>query len=128
MELADLSAQKNSEFGITGYLLYLDGLFVQYFEGDESPVEQLMHNIRHDGRHEVLQEAGESRLVVRRFPTWFMRWLHQEELAQVKLARDLALLLQSRKQMESTIWEARLWLTVERIVALDQKLKKSKDT
>lgn len=125
-ELAEFSAHMNAKFGITGYLVYLDGRFVQYFEGAKSPVEQLMSNIRNDERHEILQETGEAHLVTRRFPTWFMRWLHHEELAQVKLERDLATLLLSRKEMETTIWEARLWLTVERVLALDHKLKKNK--
>ena len=65
-ELAELclaSARKNQTLGITGFLLHMDGLFLQVLEGDRAVVEPLFETIRRDCRHgnvEILLCAEDS--------------------------------------------------------------------
>lgn len=122
-ELTDDSVVKNREFGITGYLVYLEGNFVQYIEGPPEPLADLRRNICRDDRHEVLQHTGEDNIMHRRFPDWFMRWVTEDDFASVSLENDLAAILQKREELAPGIWEIKIWLTMERIINLDRRLR-----
>lgn len=118
--LQELSVQRNKEHGITGYLSYLGDKFVQYIEGPPHEVTQLMANIRADDRHRVIAESSEARLVLRRFPQWFMRRLDDEDLRKLKHDQILADILANEQNEEPGRREAALWLMVERVVALER--------
>lgn len=65
MELLQSSVQRNQQAGITGLLLYKDGLFMQALEGEKPAVQTLFQKISHDPRHRniipLIQEPIEHR-------------------------------------------------------------------
>lgn len=71
-ELAVRSAIKNGRLGITGYLYYEKGLFLQYIEGEGEELEMLYCTIASDARHRVTGFITED-LDRRRFPNWSMK-------------------------------------------------------
>ena len=83
--LAAEAAALNFDRGITGYLYFEKDRFVQYIEGDDDTVDELMEVIGRDTRHRVLHSVVEDDLGERRFPSWHMRQLRRKELMEVKL-------------------------------------------
>ena len=75
LELADNSAARNEPLGITGYLYYRDGHFIQYLEGEQKAVEELMARIASDPRHTILSEVPLPPQPSAIFPHWYMRFL-----------------------------------------------------
>lgn len=75
LALCDQSSDANFSLGITGYLYFRKGKFLQYLEGDEHVVNALMEQIEKDERHQVTQVIYDEALSQRRFPTWSMRLL-----------------------------------------------------
>jgi FAD-dependent sensor of blue light len=73
--LAQISTDMNEKHGITGYLYYSGTQFIQYIEGEEHALEQLMSNIRSDLRHKVNAEIIYRDLAARYFPSWRMKVL-----------------------------------------------------
>jgi hypothetical protein len=74
-ELLDHSRRSNAANGITGALVYAEGIFLQILEGDKDLLNDLMSKIRQDVRHEnviVLQE-GEVPAAV--FGGWKMAYV-----------------------------------------------------
>ena len=88
MALESLAAQAaalNFDRGITGYMYFENNRFVQYIEGDEDTIDELMEVISRDKRHRVLHAVVEDDIEERRFPSWHMRQLRSKELREVKL-------------------------------------------
>lgn len=55
-ELLNLSAENNKHYGIKGLLLYAEGNFFQYIEGEKNNIMNLWDNIKQDTRHyDVMQ-------------------------------------------------------------------------
>ena len=75
MDLADRSAEKNEKRGISGYLYFRNNLFLQYLEGEQQTVENLMSKISQDPRHKVLTSVTLPDISERIFPHWYMRFL-----------------------------------------------------
>lgn len=76
-ELVALSNQAtiaNDIHKITGYLWYHQKRFIQYIEGQEQAVDQLMENISTDNRHIVRHYISED-IQQRRFASWSMNHL-----------------------------------------------------
>ena len=49
------SRKNNAEFGITGALCFLDGVYCQYLEGEKISLENLYQILLADPRHESLK-------------------------------------------------------------------------
>lgn len=62
----------NKALGITGVLLITEDQFLQYMEGSEESVTQLLNKIKLDSRHKSLKILSEGTLPERVFPTWQM--------------------------------------------------------
>ena len=73
-----VSRARNSLAGITGLLLYRDGIFMQCLEGDEMAVRQTYARIQRDPRHNRLLHLIEERTEERRFPDWAMEFRRPE--------------------------------------------------
>lgn len=71
-EILESSRQHNAEKNITGCLLYSDGIFVQYLEGNRRDLEELYNKIKTDERHSDVKEITVGPLHERLFPTWAM--------------------------------------------------------
>ncbi len=71
--LEQLAIEKNRDHGITGFLNFNDGSFMQYIEGQKEPLDQLMTNISADATHEVTHLIKFDSRNERLFPDWAMR-------------------------------------------------------
>ena len=65
----------NQACGVTGALVYVDGVFFQILEGDEAVVRKLMANIASDSRHKAVKVCHEAQVDARAFESWNMAYL-----------------------------------------------------
>lgn len=72
--LAD-SRVRNRAFGITGVLVFVDGVFLQVLEGDELDVVELMGRIERDPRHHDVHVFVREATEVRAFSSWSMAYV-----------------------------------------------------
>ena|ERR1700742_3202055 len=66
------SRRLNALNGITGVLLYCDGNFMQYFEGDEDAVAATFERIRASESHYQINELMNQPIRAREFADWAM--------------------------------------------------------
>jgi hypothetical protein len=75
LEILELSRKNNARHGITGILLYHDGNFMQYIEGEEHEIKHLYYDIiAKDPRHQqllVIDEGEHSEKVFEGFAMSF---------------------------------------------------------
>jgi hypothetical protein len=60
---------------VTGALVYVDGVFFQILEGEETVLRNLMANIASDTRHHSVKVFYEAQVDVRAFESWTMAYL-----------------------------------------------------
>ncbi|MFM9429117.1 hypothetical protein RCH10_005613, partial [Variovorax sp. GrIS 2.14] len=65
----------NPGLGVTGVLGFLDGVYLQYLEGEEAVVEELFARIQADIRHADVTRLEWRTLPRRAFPDWSMHLL-----------------------------------------------------
>lgn len=71
-ELLQEARNFNADHGLTGMLLYLDGVFVQVLEGSQEAVRSLYKKIERDPRHYGPEVYYEGEASAREFPEWTM--------------------------------------------------------
>ena len=71
-ELLRRSRAANDAAGLTGLLLYRDGRFIQFLEGEEPAVRQLVGRIAADRRHGRIRTLLEDDIDRRQFAEWTM--------------------------------------------------------
>lgn len=74
-DIVQKSALRNVERGITGFLFFLDGLFIQYIEGPDAALDDLLHDLARDSRHHSIEILGRRECEQRSFPNWKMKRL-----------------------------------------------------
>lgn len=81
LELADFEKMlgdfrvRNRARGITGVLLFINGVFVQVLEGDNDRVLSLLRSLERDPRHHDLKVFYRSFVDERSFDSWSMAYL-----------------------------------------------------
>lgn len=88
-ELSQKASLKNARLGITGYLCYDHGVFLQYLEGERQRLLDLMVQIEKDPRHDVINKVALGEQDVRVFPDWNMHYLNRNDLRRVDLEHVL---------------------------------------
>ena len=71
-DLLSVARRNNRAAGVTGMLLYLDGNFIQYLEGDEPAVREIFGKIKADPRHHTVIVVEEGETDHRLFDDWAM--------------------------------------------------------
>jgi hypothetical protein len=66
------SIRRNDADGLTGFLIYGHGLFLQLLEGEPAAVDATMHRIRCDPRHSQIQELQRETVARRQYGKWSM--------------------------------------------------------
>ena len=100
-QLADAAALHNLTRGITGALIYGNGLFLQQLEGGEPDVRGVFDRIARDPRHCDVLILFEEETRYRNFPRWGMASLDarsldaEQQYRLVALGRSLGALLPS---------------------------------
>ena len=84
------SRRLNALHGITGALLYCDGNFMQYLEGDEDAVMETFERIRASESHYQLNELMNQPIVEREFTDWSMGFSRPSPDEFVELAASHA--------------------------------------
>ena len=74
LELLKRARLKNQAQGLTGMLLYRDGTYLQYLEGQRADLDRLMKCLREDSRHEAIRILREGTVPGRLFPDWSMAY------------------------------------------------------
>jgi len=64
--------RNNVAVGVTGILIYQEGTFLQFIEGDENIVDSLVQKIADDERHNDLITLRDQITDKRLFPDWSM--------------------------------------------------------
>lgn len=72
--LLTASREANGGRGITGLLLYRNSRFVQFLEGEEEPVRDLLSRISADTRHTDVRVLLDGRPRTRQFAEWTMAY------------------------------------------------------
>ena len=80
--LLNQARTKNNKLNITGMLVYHDGAFVQFLEGEAKYVHKLYDRIQKDARHKGIIKLSEVTIEQRIFQDWDMAFMkvHQAEL------------------------------------------------
>ena len=73
------SRQANPELGVTGVLCFLDGVYMQYIEGEETALEALFSSIRKDARHHDVTLLERRAVPRRAFSEWVMSLLEWDD-------------------------------------------------
>jgi hypothetical protein len=83
------SRRLNARHGVTGVLLYCDGNFMQYIEGEEDAVVETFARIRASESHYQINELMNQAIVEREFSDWAMGFLlpSPEEFVELAVAR-----------------------------------------
>lgn len=81
-ELLERSRVSNRAQRITGFLLYLNGSFMQVLEGSRPLVTQLLERIAKDPRHHSLQTLYEGPINKRTFVDWSMGFRNMSHIDQ----------------------------------------------
>jgi hypothetical protein len=69
------SRSNNARYDITGALIFLDGVYMQYLEGPHDGVEILYSHIKVDKRHFQPKVLDRTAIDERAFPDWSMALL-----------------------------------------------------
>ena len=78
------SRRRNSIAGITGILVFGDGVFFQWIEGPKAEVTALVKLIETDPRHELMVTLSTDEEIRERvFPTWDMELVDAENIQEV---------------------------------------------
>ena len=76
----------NPTVGLTGALCLINGVYLQYLEGEEKVVDALYQKIEKDSRHSASKVIKRNAVLTRAFPDWSMALLTwNEETKQIFL-------------------------------------------
>ena len=73
------SHRVNPELDVTGVLCFLDGVYMQYLEGDDAALQALFSSIRADTRHRDVTLLERRSVPKRAFPDWAMALLEWDD-------------------------------------------------
>ncbi|MBA4046602.1 MAG: blue light sensor protein [Erythrobacter sp.] len=71
-DIVQKSATRNTARGITGFLLFAEGLFFQCIEGTNAALDGLMADLAGDPRHYAITELSRKPISERAYPNWAM--------------------------------------------------------
>jgi hypothetical protein len=74
-EILQHARGSNAAKGITGALIYVDGIFLQILEGEAGVVQELMARISKDLRHETVTVLKEGVVASASFSDWRMAYV-----------------------------------------------------
>ena len=74
-DILEHARSSNAKKGITGALVYVDGVFLQILEGDTEVVKELMKKISRDVRHETVTVLKQGEIPAPTFSDWRMAYI-----------------------------------------------------
>ncbi|OEY72659.1 BLUF domain-containing protein [Salegentibacter salarius] len=90
-ELLEKARNNNTAITVTGMLIYFQGTFIQYIEGEEENVDWLYSKIAKDKRHQNITELDSGFSKERAFSDWSMAFkkLQKDEAFEILGYKDL---------------------------------------
>ncbi|KXX71874.1 BLUF domain-containing protein [Flammeovirga sp. SJP92] len=82
-DIQTIAKRENLAHGITGYLTYKKETFIQYIEGPEEDIKQLITNLHNDKRHNIIKSIHFPPKKERVFKDWSMRYIEYDELIEI---------------------------------------------
>jgi diguanylate cyclase (GGDEF)-like protein len=79
--------ESNRAQGITGFLIYFNGSFMQIIEGQRLRIQALVERIRRDPRHQGLRIVFEGGIPQRAFVGWSMGFRDMEHITHARFLR-----------------------------------------
>ena len=70
--ILESSRRNNAKFGITGALCFLDGVYCEYLEGDQTRLKDLYQILLFDPRHKDVKLVEFCSITKRNFADWTM--------------------------------------------------------
>lgn len=84
--LLEISSKNNAAVNVSGMLLYHEGNFLQYIEGEKDDVTSLYARIEGDERHHGLFLLDSGELEQRALPAWTMGYVRLDAAQQALLS------------------------------------------
>ena len=81
-DIREQAQSNNQHHHITGFLLFKDGKFLQYIEGQKAVCEQLFNTIKQDRRHKEIVVLDQGQLEKRYYQQWLMNCYNMDEKTQ----------------------------------------------
>ena len=72
------SRARNRAEGLTGVLVFDRGMFFQWIEGPNLPLQRVWNSIRKDTRHEDIKVLADLSIPTRVFHDWHMQFAHRD--------------------------------------------------
>lgn len=85
LDLKDILAaarKNNSLLGVSGAMCFINGVYLQYLEGEQATVDRLYQTIEADSRHTQPKLLERKPITERAFPKWAMALLTWNEETQ----------------------------------------------
>lgn len=79
-ELLRTSRMNNQKVGVSGFLIFADGSFLQWLEGPIEGIDQVFAKISQDKRHSQLSLIYKGSIGDRYFSNWSMAFIPQAEI------------------------------------------------
>lgn len=95
------SRARNRAEGVTGVLVFDRGVFFQWIEGPNLPLQRVWNSIRKDPRHHDIQVLADTSIPVRLFQDWHMQFAHRD----CKAANYIDGLIQASDQVMDRLHE-----------------------
>ena len=83
-QILTTSQRNNAAVGVTGALMFTDGLFAQVLEGERAAIETVFERIQLDDRHGEVQLLSFGPAHTRVFPAWSMAFVGRAETGITK--------------------------------------------
>ena len=72
LEMLTISVKNNTLRNVTGFLIYVEGRFIQVLEGKKTDVEFIFDKILNNNRHHQITVLEKHNIKKRNFETWSM--------------------------------------------------------
>lgn len=82
-DIIQKSSARNAQRGVTGFLVFAAGVFVQFVEGEGAALDTLLQDLARDPRHHSVRVLDRRPCERRAFPGWKMKRLLVSEKADV---------------------------------------------
>ena len=87
--ILDDARETNALFGVTGMLIYQDGMFFQCLEGPEDSVQRIFDKIGRSSKHAGVEVLLDEDATDRLFPDWAMSFTRLDDDASLHGYRSL---------------------------------------
>lgn len=115
-DILTVSKRNNEQAGITGMLLWADGMFIQVLEGEAAKIRGLVTRIQSDARHRHFMVLLEQKSDQRLFSEWSMGFKRLD----LRCVKDKNLFQISRAALSERVGDHDGGLFLDAIVAFSR--------